>query len=272
MEHTALFIWLVLCLLMGALIHYIMDGAMQHEAMQYLAAPGTCVRKFSQALAALVFGGTVTQSAIYETDPRDTAFEAEGTSSIAKVLVPLAPLFGCAVAMGIMNSVFGNPFRLDYQPPELASFDAGGLRGHVTGTWALLMQVVRRGISVDWGNPRLYVLFALTFSLAYGAATPWSELREAVIGTALVTITLAVLSVLGLRSGFLGLSRPLRFAKVLKDAVVSYSAAAFVMMVYGLLTTLAVGIAVRVYELITRTRSGGRTVSLPRKRRGSRAA
>ncbi len=263
MEYAALFVWLVLCLILGAAIHYVLAGALEHQAVRLAAAPGTLIRKFTMALSALFFGATLTRARLYDLSERDVDFEAEGVSSIAKAVVPLMPLFGCALGMMAVNAMFGRPLRLDYSPPSLDSLGASGLKGFLLGTWELLSQVVRRGMNVDWGNPRLYVLFALTFSLALGAAAPLDRVREAVIGAALLAVGLAVFCALSARRGFFGGSSPAAWAVALRGAVVQASAAAFVMMVYGVVTALLFGLGVRLYEMITRTGSNSRSGKKP---------
>jgi len=274
MEFMALFIWLCLCLLIGGLMHYVMVGALRHRWVQVLAAPGMVIRKFTMALTALLCGATVTRVRIYELDTRDADYSAEGVSSVAKVLAPLAPLFGGALAMIALNAMFGHPLRLNHTPPPLASLDSGGVRGFLAGTWALLAQVVRDGVRADWGTMKLYVLFALVFSLALGACASMQRLKEAMLGAGLVAVALALLSSLTVRdrppeapaspAWFLGL----------RAALVNASAAAFVMMVYGMLTALAVGIFVRLYELVFRPRKagGGKTTRLADPRQREKAA
>jgi len=274
MEYAALFVWLVLCLLVGAVIHYVLEGAMSHQVVRFIAAPGTFIRKFTMALSALFCGATLTRARLYELSSRDVDFEAEGVSSVAKAVVPLMPLFGCAAAMVAVNAMFGHPFRLNYSPPGLHSLDAGGLRGFLLGTWDLLSRVVRRGAQVDWGNPRLYVLFGLTFSLALGAAAPLERFKEAVLGAALLAVGLAVLCSISVRRGLLGGPNPMAWALGLRRAVVSASAAAFVMMVYGMLTALVVGMGVRVYEMAMRsgTRSSKKKSAATEENQKRRAA
>jgi len=275
MEYAALFVWLALCLVLGAAIHYVLAGALEHQAVRLVAAPGTVIRKFTMALSALFFGATLTKARLYDLSSRDVDFEAEGVSSVAKAVVPLMPLFGCAVAMMAANAVFGRPFRFDYAPPSLDTLSAGGLKGFLLGTWELLSQVVRRGMGVDWGNPRLYVLFAITFSLALGAAAPLDRVREAVVGAALLAVGLAVFCALSARRGFFGGSSPAGWALALRGMVVSASAAAFVMMVYGVVTALIFGLGVRLYEMISRTggsRSGKKPATMLSDTKSRRAA
>lgn len=270
MEYAALFVWLSLCLLVGAAVHYILAGAMESQIIKLIAAPGNIVRKFTMALTALFCGATVTKAKLYELSSRDVEFNAEGASSVAKAIVPLMPLFGCAAAMMVLNALFLHPFRLDYTPPALSAFDTGGIKGFIGGTWDLLTQVVRRGASVDWGNLRLYVLLALTFSLALGAAASFDQVKEAILGAGLLAVALAVFCSITVRRGFLGSQNPMTWAVELRSLVVTASAAAFVMMVYGMLTALAVGIVVRVYEMIGQSGSGskssGRTKDLSEER------
>ncbi|MFO7956380.1 MAG: hypothetical protein R6X33_04725 [Candidatus Brocadiia bacterium] len=267
MEYMALFIWLCLCLLLGGLIHYVMTGALAHRPIQLLAAPGMVMRKFTMTLTALLCGGTVTRVRIYELSSRDINFEADGTAGVAKVLVPLAPLFGGALAVMALNTAFGAPLHFDYTPPSLASLDGGGLRGFLEGTGALLTRVVRQGARADWRSPRIYVLFALLFSMALGGCAPLERIKEAALGAGLLAVLLALVSTVAVRRGPGGMSVAAPWFANARDFVVTASAAAFVMMVYGILVAIAVGVVVRIYELIVnRGKGGGRkkkTATLP---------
>lgn len=251
MEYMALFIWLSLCLILGALIHFVMAGALTHRLVMLLAAPGMIIRKFTMTLVALLCGGTVTKVRIYELSARDIEFKAEGAASIAKVLVPLAPLFGGAVAMVAVNSVFGSPFRLDYSPPALSALDSGGLRSFLGGTWLLLASVVRQATQSDWRSLSFYVIFALIFSLALGACAPMERVKEAILGAALLAVTLALLSSVSVGRGAIRTTPGWIMAT--SSFIVRSSGVAFIMMVYGMLTALVVGLAVRIYELLTRS-------------------
>ncbi len=261
MEYAALFVWLVLCLLIGAMVHHGVAGATVHKPVRLLVTPGMFIRKFSMAAVALLCGATLTRANMYSTEEADVSFEANGVASVAKVLAPLAPLFGCAVAFAILNSMFGRPLRLNYAPPELSSLDTGGVQGFLVGTWRLLSAVVERGARADWGNPRLYVLLALSFSLALGAAVSMERAREAALGAALVAVVLALLCSISIGRTVFG-GRRIGWALALRNLVVHYSAVAFVMMIYGMTSAVLVGVVVRAYELFA-----GSPDSSKRKRR-----
>ena len=249
MEYTALFIWLALCLMLGGLMHFVMAGALSHRPVQLLAAPGMVVRKFTMTLDALLSGATVTRVRVYELSSRDIDFRADGIASVSKVLVPLAPLFGAAVAMAAVNDIFGAPLQLGCPVPALASLDTGAARGFLEGTWLLVSSVVRQGIRSDWHNPRLYVLFALLFSLALGACSPFERIREALLGTGLICIVLALLSSIAVRRAAVVAASPGWFVTA-KDFIVSTAGVSFFMMVYGMLTAVVVGVIVRLYEVV----------------------
>lgn len=254
MEYTALFVWLSLCLVLGGLMRTVMAGALTHRFVMLLAAPGMIIRKFTMTLTALLSGATVTRVRVYELSSRDIDYRADGAASIAKVLVPLAPLFGTAVAMIALNEMFGRPLKLDYSPPALASLDTGGFRGFFHGTWLLLSSVVRQAMRSDWQSLKLYVLFALIFSLALGSCSAMNRVKEAILGAGLLAVVLALLSSIAVRRAEGMAATPAWFV-ALRSFVVSCSGVAFIMMVYGLLTSLVVGVAVRMYELITGSRS-----------------
>ncbi len=258
MEYMALFIWLSLCVVIGGLMHYVMAGALTHRFVQVLAAPGMVIRKFTMSLAALACGATVTRVSIYDISSREIDFRAEGVSSVAKALAPVAPLFGCAAAMVVLNGAFGDPLRFDYAPPALASLDAVELRGFLMGTGRLLASAVRQVMRVDWHSPRLYVLFGLVFSLALGAAASLERIREALLGAGLVAAALALAGNLAVQQATADLpaSAPTWFVTA-RTAIVSTSVAAFVMMFYGMLAAVVVGMAVRLYELVMGSSSAG---------------
>ncbi len=274
MEYTALFIWLTLCLMLGGLINYLMAGALTHRLVRLLAAPGLFIRKFTMTVVALCCGATVTRVCVYDAGTEDIGFQADGIASIAKVLAPLAPLFGCAVALGALNASFGRPLSLDYSPPALSSLDSGGMRGFVLGTWSMLSSGVQQGLRADWHDGRLYVLFALIFSLGLGASAPMERVKEAILGAALVAVALALFSSISVRRAGVVAATPGWFAGI-RDFVISASGVAFILMVYAMITALFVGLAVRIYEVASRSGSGsrkGRTAKLPPDREGKRAA
>jgi len=251
MEYLALFIWLALCLLTGALMHFAMAGALTHRGVQLLAAPGMVIRKVSMVMTALVCGGTVTKVSIYELSAHDIDFKAEGMASIGKVLVPLAPVFGGAVAMMQLNALFGSPLNLHYAPPDLSALNGTGLKGFLHGTWLVLSSVVSQAIQADWHSLRLYVLFALVFSLALGACAPMERVKEALLGAGLVAVVLALFSGIAVRKAGVIAASPGWFTTA-RTFIVDCSGIAFLMMVYGMLTALAVGGTVRLYEMMAK--------------------
>jgi len=254
MEFVALFMWLCLCLLLGGIMHFVTAGASKHRVVRLLAAPGLIIRKFTMTLVALVCGGTVTRVGIYDLSSRDIEFEADGMASGAKVLVPLAPLFGGAVALLALNAAFGRPLDLHYSPPSLSALNSGGIRAFLGGTWTMLSSGVRQVLRADWGSARLYVFFTIIFSLALGACAPMERVKEAILGAALLTVALALLSSVSIGRG------PVRvqpaWISAVRTFVISTSGVAFIMMVYGMLGALVVGIAVRIFELISHSAAG----------------
>jgi hypothetical protein len=251
MEYLALFIWLALCLLMGALMHFAMAGALTHRGVQLLAAPGMVIRKVSMVMTALVCGATVTKVSIYELSAHDIDFRAEGMASVGKVLVPLAPVFGGAVAMMQLNALFGSPLNLHYAPPDLSALNGTGFKGFFHGTWLVLSSVVSQAIQADWHSLRLYVLFALVFSLALGACAPMERVKEALLGGALLAVVMALLSSIALRKAGVVAASPGWFTTA-RAFIVDCSGIAFLMMVYGMLAALAVGGTVRIYEMMAK--------------------
>jgi hypothetical protein len=272
-EYVALFIWLSLCLLLGGFIHYAMAGALDHRLVMLLAAPGLIIRKFTMTLTALVCGATVTRVGLYDLHRREIDFRAEGAANVARVMVPLAPLLGAALALIAANAAFGSPLRLDYSPPALASLDAGSVLGFLKGTWALLSSIARQAVRADWRSFGLYGLFAIIFGLALGASSPMVRVRDSICGAALLTALLLLLSSLATRRAGMTV-RQAGWFSALRTFVVGCSGVAFVMMAYGLLAAIVVGFAVRVYELVTGASppGSGRKAAPAAKRERKRAA
>ena len=251
MEYLALFIWLALCLLVGALVHYLMSGALSHRAVQLLAAPGMIVRKVTMTVVALLCGGTVTRVSIYQLAPQDVDFRADGIASVAKVLVPLAPLFGGALAMMKLNVLFGSPLNLSYTHPSLAALNVSGFRGFFYGTWLILSSIVGQAIRADWQTLRLYVMFALIFSLALGACSAFPRVKEALLGAVLVTVALALFSSIAVRRAGVLAASPEWFTAA-RSFIVNCAGVAFLMTVYGVLIALPVGLCVRFFETMSK--------------------
>jgi len=273
MEYVALVVWLGLCLGLGWLVHCVTDGAMLYRPVRALAVPGVAVRKLTMAVTALVAGGRVTGANLYDLSDGDVQFDAEGPSGVTKVLVPLAPLFGCAIALSALNELVGRPLQLAYTIPTFSAFDAEGLRGFLTATWELLSSTVRHFMAQGWREPGSYVLFALTFSLAFGASCKSERLKECAMGAGVLGVFLALTAAVSARHVAPGVMTHPAWFTTMRDFLLGTSAVAFVMMVHGMLGALVVGIGVRLYELAGR-RGSAETSSQdsPPKRKGRRRA
>jgi len=246
-----LFIWLCVCLALGSVMHYVMAGALSHRAVQILAAPGMVIRKLCMSVTALACGATVTRVRIYDLASRDIDFQAHGVSRIADTLVPVAPLFGSAVAMMALNVVLGGPVSFRHAPPALASLDTPGLSSFCVGIWHIISRLVEQMRAADWRSTQFYLLLGFAFSLGLGAGPPPKRIRKAILGAALLTGALALLA--SLTSGGEPAAVSPQWADSARSFIVNTSGAAFAMLVYGVPGTLVVGCSVRVYELMART-------------------
>ncbi len=264
MPYVALFIWLAMCPLLGGVMHHILRSAFSYRLVGFLAAPGLVVRKLAMTVAALVTGATVTQVNIYNLKDRDIGFDASGISTTARVLVPLAPLFACAIALQIVNAMLGRPVDLAYEPPALSSLDAGGASGFMLGMWNLMSQLVRHVAQADWGSLKLYALLGFLFSLSLGACVRFGKFHDAILGVALLALGLAALSALfGLGGGLApgagsapGGGSSSRLALSLRAGVMTASGTAVVMMLGGLLAAILVSTTARVLEMVGLASSG----------------
>ena len=254
MPYVALFIWLAMCLLLGGVMHHILRVAFTYRLVGALAAPGLVVRKLAMIVAALLTGATVTQVNLYDLKDRDIGFDADGISITARVLVPLVPLFACAIALQIVNAMLGRPVDLAYEPPALSSLDAGGAGGFLLGMWGLMSQLVRHVAQADWGSLKLYALLGFLFSLSLGACVRFGKFHDAILGVTLLALGLAALSALfGLAPGSgsaPGGGNVARLASSLRAGVMTTSGTAVVMMLGGLLAAILVSTAARVLEMV----------------------
>jgi len=259
MQYLALFLWFSLCLLLGALLFKVMRGPLSYRFLGMLSIPGIVIRKFSQTVAALLCAANVTDVKIYETDPRDITFETSGIGRIATLVVPLAPLFGSVLALGVLNSILGEPMHFAYAPPPLSSLDAGGLKGFVEGVGLLMSGLVRQTFQGDHTSPEFYVMLVLIFSLALGACQPIQKLREAFLGVGMLVVVLALLSGLVIPAGGMGpiknaIASPGKAAYMVagvRSFMVNCAGMAFALMLFGMLEAAVVGVLVRIYEMIT---------------------
>ena len=100
-------------------------------------------------------------------------------SSVSKVLVPLGPLFACAVMLQAVNVMLGSPVSFDYSPPPVASLDAGGVKAFLMGMLPLVSGLIQQGLVADWGSLSFYVLLGFVLSLSLGACVSFEKFREA---------------------------------------------------------------------------------------------
>ena len=255
MEYVALFVWLLVCLVLGGVINAILQSAHQYKLVALLAAPGMVARKFAMTAVGLLSGATVTQVNIYDLSERDIGFEAKGIPGISKMLVPLAPLFVCAVVLQGINVALGSPLSLSFRPPPFSSLDATGLRGFMFGLWDLMSGLFRQIVDADWGSGRLYLLLAFIFSLSLGACVPFAKFREGFLGIAFLAGGLAALcALLGVRSGAAGAavaasSPAARWGLAARSFVMGTAGMAFIMMLCGLMAGVVGGVLVRLFEL-----------------------
>ena len=274
-----MFIWFTLCLLLGALIHSVIKGAIGYRAVAWLTVPGTIVRKLSQALTALVCGARVSRCDLYEAAPRDIEYGGEWSAKAADMLVPLAPIFGCVLALSLLNGPTGSPLSLDYGPPPLPSLDLAGLRAFLQGlmqmAFGLLQQVyTRAGLG-------FIAMLLLACSFSVGISEPVERLKMAIPGVGIVVLTVAVLSGLATSArlpapllSWLGISSARAGMAAVRAMLVDYAGRALMLVFIGLGFSLAVGLVVRTYELATSSGSGssGQTRSTPIKREPPRQA
>lgn len=263
MAYVALFLWFAVSLLIGSGIHRILQGTSSYRLVRFLSTPGIAARKFAQTLTALICGATVTGVQAYDASEPDIRFDAEGATSVARVLVPFTPLLCCAVVMAAVNGIMDSPLQFVSAPPSLPSLDATGIRSFVQGAGSALTQMGEQTIQANWQSLKVYVLLAAIFTLALGASVPIERLRDAMLGAALVSVVVALTCGL-LASPGGGSAEPVapsaaaRWALSLQAFVQSCSGLAFAMMVIGMLEAILLGVGVRIYELAKKQSAGGR--------------
>jgi len=279
MEYVAMFIWLTLCLLLGGMMHAILRSSFGYRVIRWLAAPGVVVRKFAMAVSAMVTGATVNHANVYQISQRDVGFSANGVASASKFLVPVAPIFACAVVLQGVNVLLGSPMDLSFPAPEIASLDGGGAQAFVVGLWRVMVGLVRQAMRADWASLNLYVLLALVFSLSLGASVPLAKFRECILGCALLVTGLAVLCALfGVNSAFGPadvITRPSAAAYVVRrsrEFLMATAGMALIMMLCGMLASIVAGVAVRIFEMITRSATASRSSDSPSEKREKRQA
>ncbi|MEF8788347.1 MAG: hypothetical protein V5A84_04695 [Planctomycetota bacterium] len=261
MQYIGLFVWFSLCLLLGSLVQSVMAGAARYRIVAALMLPGVMVRKLAQAAAALVCGARVTGCSLYEPTPRDIQFRCGNVSSGAKVLVPLAPLFGCIFAFVLLSGALNSPLSLQYPPPSIPSLDLQGVEAFAADTGAMVSGLLKSlGQSASTGG---YLMILLAFSLALGPCQPLERLKKAIVGVAAVVAALALLE--GLAAGIrlpesvlylLGIDG-LRAAFVsLRRGLVDWAGRGLALIALGLGLSLIVGLLVRIYELATGREKG----------------
>jgi len=252
MEYIALFVWICLCLVLSWLVHAVVGGCTQrYGVLRLLALPGMAVRKCSMATAVMLTGGRITRGDAYSLAHRDVEFDSEGPAGIARALVPLAPLFGCALALAALNRLAGAPMALSRPAPTFPALDVAGLRAFLSATWALVADSLRGLRAMPWSSPATWVLLLATLTLALGAGQALNHCRNALVGAGLLVITTALIAAVSARQGPGGIvEQPAWFVST-RAFLLASTSIAFSLTFYGLLLSLVLGIGVRLVELAT---------------------
>jgi len=256
MEYVAMFVWLVLCLVLGGLMHAALHSAFNHGWVKLLAAPGVTIRKLAMTTAALATGATVTDVNVYRISDREIGFEGSGPAGISKILVPIAPLFACALVLQAVNRALGSPIDLNFSPPDISSLDAGGAVGFMKGLFALVTQIAQRAVEANWQSGSLYVLLIFVFSFSLGAGVPFEKLREAFLGVLILVLGVALICALfGLRPGMnpaevLATPGPaVRWMRSVRAFLMSTAGMSLIMMLCGIFASVIVGLTARLFQM-----------------------
>ncbi len=256
MEYVSLFIWLGICLALGTSMHRLFSSVRQSGWFKWISAPGIVVRKLAMALAAMFTGATLTSTNIYKVSERDIGFNGDVAGGIPRFIVPVAPIFLCAVVLHAANQMLGAPLELTMESPQLSDFSIDGAAAFFENLWNLLSSVVRQVADGEWSRPRFYVFIALALSLALGAGTTFSKFRQSLLGSLLFVIALGILcSIFGVpQSGlsiFSGTHPAVELVASVRNFVFETTQWALVMMLFGIVLATIVGLLVRLFEMMT---------------------
>lgn len=260
MDYVSMFIWLVICLALGGTMHKLLRSAQNTGWFQWVAAPGIAVRKFGMALAAMATGATLTDANIYRISQRDIGFDDKAVGGLPRFLVPLAPLFFAAVMLQTVNAILGTPVDLNVATPVISSLSLSGAEDFFAEFWQMVTGLVRRVFRGDWGDLRFYVFLVFALSLSLGAGASFNKFRESLLGCLLLVVTLAVVCEIFRvpRSGLAKLAGTHPAVALLQSIhtfLFETAHLALVMMLCGIILATLIGVAVRMYELITRSSS-----------------
>ncbi|MFW6457742.1 MAG: hypothetical protein ACOC0A_05545, partial [Planctomycetota bacterium] len=192
MEYVSLFLWLAICLALGTSMHRLFASAQQSGWFKWISAPGIFVRKLAMALAAMFTGATLTNVNLYRVSERDIGFNGDVIGGIPRFIVPVAPLFLCAVVLHAANTMLGEPMDISMTSPELSAVSIDGAADFFENFWNLLSRIVRQVARGEWSHLDFYLFIALALSLALGASTTFAKFKEAVLGSLLLVIAMAV--------------------------------------------------------------------------------
>jgi hypothetical protein len=251
MEYIALFVWICLCLMLSWLVHIVGASTERYRVLQFLALPGAAVRRCSMAAAVMLTGGTITRGEAYTLTNRDVEFDSDGPAGIARAVVPLAPLFGGALALTVLNRLAGSPMALSRPAPVFPALDVAGLKVFLSATWALVADSMQGLRVLPWSSPATWVLLLATLTLALGAGQALNHCRNAVVGAGLLVIAMALVAAVASRQGPAGLVEQPAWIVATRAFLLDCTSVAFCLTFYGLLLSLVLGIGVRLVELAT---------------------
>jgi hypothetical protein len=195
----ALVLWLLLIVALGYSIDLLWVSLAPGRWYRYVQAPGIMVHQLSHVLGCFLAGADVTGIVLYAPEGGRVTHGKPRIPGLGQVLIALAPLVGCPVALYLVTKLTGLPFSVESRlhhdfELSLASF------GQVFLDCARLLQEASYGVARElWAHPFslrrwAFVYFAavLTMRMAPTKAD-WKQSLHGIVFLALAFVVLGIL-------------------------------------------------------------------------------
>jgi len=197
MASIQFFAWILLILLLSTLLNVLWRWSLPHRWLLVFLWPGVVLHEMSHAAACLVTGAKIHEIKFFKAGGGYVLHEPSRIPVVGRVLISLAPLAGCTLALWALHGFLDSPIRmgLDFDVPSKLGWPAlvelaEGIFGALEAAWRALARA-------DYGDPITWAFLYGLLSIAVSLSPSRADLTHASIALCILFGSILVLEVFG---------------------------------------------------------------------------
>ena len=197
MIYLAWIIWVLLLFFISLATIRIWHSLVRSRNFNFFVLPGILVHQLSVALASVITGATVTHISIRGESQEYLTHTRSKIPVLGQVLIGLAPLFGCSLALWGAMELLSHPINIGFSLPESIQVTASGLQQSAKSLIDVIAETLRAIQRADFGDWKTYVFLYLSITFAFTIAPAKKDLKTTIIALAVLAAILLVIDLIG---------------------------------------------------------------------------